>query len=216
MMTVLIRDYYLLYQYGMKAFLRWLLSEKYGESAIFIEDFSDNNVACADIIVVDLCAGEYFTCLYELRMAANALIICVVDKEVSLAEPQPACLRNIVMILRDEPLHLSCEKIIHAMENRVCSPLPLSVMNCYGCRRKAIAFQKLQVIEEIYKGKQISQIAADMNVSDKTVYAHKYLFMRKFFLDNDYELFTLLKRLHNKNPLPPITNKPSSIDDGNQ
>ncbi|WP_407221180.1 LuxR C-terminal-related transcriptional regulator [Enterobacter sp. CPE_E1214] len=46
------------------------------------------------------------------------------------------------------------------------------------------------------------EIAHELNISDKTVFSHKYMLMQKFDLRNDYELIVLLNRLAEKNSAP--------------
>lgn len=48
------------------------------------------------------------------------------------------------------------------------------------------------------------QIADKMMVSNKTVFAHKYMAMKKFNLSSDYELLLLLNKMAEKNDWPNV------------
>ncbi len=46
------------------------------------------------------------------------------------------------------------------------------------------------------------QIAQALEMSEKTVFTHKYMMMQKFNLRSDYELIVLLRRLMEKKSRP--------------
>lgn len=46
------------------------------------------------------------------------------------------------------------------------------------------------------------QIAHALEMSEKTVFTHKYMMMQKFNLRSDYELIVLLRRLMEKKSQP--------------
>lgn len=50
----------------------------------------------------------------------------------------------------------------------------------------------------IYKGESVKNIARQMMLTPKTVYAHKYAVMHKYNLSNEHELLELLNSLLEK------------------
>ena len=52
---------------------------------------------------------------------------------------------------------------------------------------------------EIYKGKTPATIAEDLDITQKTVFTHKYQMMNKFGLTTDFELIRFLHKLVSKN-----------------
>ena len=53
-----------------------------------------------------------------------------------------------------------------------------------------------------YKGLSVIETAHESNISDKTVFTHKYMMMQKFYLRTDCELIMLLNRLAEKDRSP--------------
>ncbi|HGN9285865.1 TPA: helix-turn-helix transcriptional regulator, partial [Klebsiella quasipneumoniae] len=62
--------------------------------------------------------------------------------------------------------------------------------------------QQIRIMICLYEGMSVTQIADELMISEKTVYAHKYMVMSKFNLRNDYELMLLLNKLTKNNDWP--------------
>lgn len=50
----------------------------------------------------------------------------------------------------------------------------------------------------LFKGESVKNIAREMMLTPKTIYAHKYAVMHKFNLSSEHELLELLNRLLEK------------------
>lgn len=210
MINILVRDYYKFYQQGIEALLSFLFLSEYRESVDFYYDLTPSNITRADIIVIDLCAGEQLTCLSELKTAGHALIIGIVDSEFSSRTLLPGCLSHSVIIARSESLAFCFAKIKFAISKKMSFPELPVLKHCTACRVKTFSFQQRQVMEGFYRGENFHQLANKLNVKHSTVFAHKYQVMDKLCLKNDYELYFLLKRLHQKNFFLPGT-EPQSV-----
>ncbi|EPG2868344.1 helix-turn-helix domain-containing protein [Klebsiella pneumoniae] len=68
-------------------------------------------------------------------------------------------------------------------------------MSCCDCQPTRLSPQQIRIMTCLYEGMSVQQIADELMISEKTVYAHKYMVMRKFNLRNDYELMLLLNKL---------------------
>lgn len=131
MINILVRDYYKFYQQGIEALLSFLFLSEYRESVDFYYDLTPSNITRADIIVIDLCAGEQLTCLSELKTAGHALIIGIVDSEFSSRTLLPGCLSHSVIIARSESLAFCFAKIKFAVSKKMSFP-ELPVLNGFA------------------------------------------------------------------------------------
>lgn len=59
---------------------------------------------------------------------------------------------------------------------------------CLWCKHRQMSEYQFRLLEHFHKGKTINEIASDLGVSSKTIFAHKYLVMHKFNLRTDSDL----------------------------
>ncbi|MGM1297125.1 LuxR C-terminal-related transcriptional regulator, partial [Enterobacter hormaechei] len=62
--------------------------------------------------------------------------------------------------------------------------------------------QQIRILVNFYRGLSVVQTAQALEMSEKTVFTHKYMMMQKFNLRSDYELIVLLRRLMEKKSRP--------------
>ncbi|WP_421512490.1 LuxR C-terminal-related transcriptional regulator (plasmid) [Enterobacter sp. JS8-1] len=196
MLKILINESDTMFRHGMKCFLRDLFWQIFRRKTEFIIDYTPGNIADADVIILSMCNGEGYTCFPELRARSKGIIIGLVDE--SQHHRSPFCFKDIVYITRRETLEMTRYKIFSTWNNWLVSKTIPQYINCRGCQHYTLSLQQRDILERIYKGNSIHEIAADMNVTYKTVMAHKYIVMKKFGLKNDYELCTLFGRMQER------------------
>lgn len=74
--------------------------------------------------------------------------------------------------------------------------------NCFDCQHKGLSRQQIRILVNFYRGLSVVQTAQALEMSQKTVFTHKYMLMQKFNLRSDYELIVLLRRLMEKKNRP--------------
>ena len=116
MLKILINDPDLLFRRGMKYFLSDFFCKRFNRHVEFITDYTSENIADADVIILSLCNGERYICLPELRARQKGIIIGLVDEEDD-SRISPSCFADIVYILRREPLSEITRKLTFARQN---------------------------------------------------------------------------------------------------
>lgn len=194
MINVLIKDDNAFYDWSIHTFLTEIVEQEYHKSVHLIRDFTHATVSQADVIMMGMCQGEHFTCHPELHARTKGGIIALMDKKPINITPSPECITDIVYIERRAPLSVIREGIIQVWKLHEES----RSSNCYACRYRALSPQQIRIMAGFYSGKPVSQIALELDVTDKTIFSHKYQMMAKFNLASDYELLKLLDRLYER------------------
>ncbi|MDI3359175.1 LuxR C-terminal-related transcriptional regulator [Lelliottia sp. V89_10] len=198
MINILIRDDNAFYHWSMLTFLTELFSRQYSKKVQLSREFNSEAVSQADMIIMEMYQGEQFTCHPVLHSRTKGVIVGLTDKEPLTIVPSPECMEDIVFIERRAPLDVIHDIIINVWkghEESRCS-------NCYACRHRALSPQQTRIMAGFYCGKSVPQIAHELNLSEKTIFSHKYYMMAKFSLSTDYELIRLLERLHERSLYP--------------
>lgn len=194
MLKILINDPDLLFRRGMKYFLSDFFFKRFNRQVEFNTDYTSDNISDADVIILSLCNGERYICLPELRARKKGIIVGLVDEEDDL-RISPSCFADIVYILRREPLSEITRKLTDAWHKWIEIQEFQGYKSCLGCKHVSLSITQLEIITGLNEGYSFQEIATNMNITYKTVTAHKYLIMRKFCLRNDYDLFRFLGRL---------------------
>lgn len=203
MINILIKDDNAFYHRSLQHFLTELFSQEYHKRVVFTQDFNPLTVSQSDIIIVGMCQGELFTCHPELHSRTKGVVIALMDKTPLNSVPLPECLSDVVYIERRAPLEVIRSNVIHAWT--LFGEAHTS--NCFSCRHRVLSPQQIRIMAGFYQGKAVTQIAHELNVSDKTVFSHKYLMMSKFNLASDHELVKLLEKLHERRLYPHLFNR---------
>lgn len=197
MLKILIHEADVMFRRGMKYFLSDFFCKRFNRQVEFIADYTPENIADADVIILSLCNGERYTCFPELRARRKGIIIGLVD-ENDLRERSPSCFADIVYIIRRAPLSEITHKLTVAWQAWLVSECFPRYKSCLGCKHIRLSLHQREVMTGLYLGRSIQEVAIDMNVTYKTVAAHKYIVMRKLSLKNDYDLFRFLGKLREK------------------
>ncbi|MCU6159180.1 LuxR C-terminal-related transcriptional regulator [Enterobacter bugandensis] len=201
MLNILIKESDLLFQYGLQVFLTDLFQRGFREEVQFSSHFNHQGVSVADIVVLSLCVGEVFTCIPELQSRKKGIVIGLVDDE-SREAMTPSCFEDIILISRRASISKIREIIYFAWYKTQLPGYRWNKNACLDCHHKKLSPQQVRIMASFYKGLSVMEIAHELNISDKTVFTHKYMLMQKFDLRTDYELIMLLNRLAEKNGAP--------------
>lgn len=198
MINVLIKDDNAFFQWALQRLVSELFAREYKKRVKLTLDLNPTTVSQSDMIIVGLRQGEHFTCHPDLRARTKGVIIGLMDKNPVNDVRLPACIADMVYIERRAPIEVIGESIMTAwLRHREAYS-----SNCYSCRHRALSPQQVRIMAGFYGGKTVSQIANELNVSDKTIFSHKYQVMTKFNVSTDYELMRLLERLHERSLYP--------------
>lgn len=198
MLKILINESDVLFCRGMKDFLSELFCKRFNRQVDFLADFTQENIANADVIVLSLCNGERYLCFPELRARRKGIIIGLVDKN-DFQERSPSCFADIVYIVRREPLCAITDKLTVTWEKWLVSEGFPQYRSCLGCKHFILSLQQREIMSGFYYGNTVKDVAKILNIDYKKVAAQKYIVMRKFKLKSDYELFRFLGMLREKN-----------------
>ena len=197
MLKILINESDLMFLSGMKCFLSHFFRIRFGQECEFITDYTVNNIAIADVIILSLCKGERYTCIPELRVRRKGIIIGLVD-DIDNSTKSPYCFSDIVYVSRRASINDITQKLTVAWQKWVMSKNFSRHHSCFGCNHLTLTHQQREIMYRFYQGRTVHQVAKYMNINYKTVTAHKYLVMHKFNLKSDYDLYRFLGMLRDK------------------
>ncbi len=166
---------------------------------VFLQELTEINVTDADIVVLKLSPGEYGTCLPELQKRKKGLVFGLTDKPPDRRLANPSCYQDVILINRNAaPVEI--QNIIRKAWRKYAEQEDKAIKHsCFYCRHKTLSAQQARILALIYKGIPVAEIADALAITGKTVLAHKYMTMKKFELENDYELINFLQRLADRN-----------------
>ncbi|MDY0923345.1 helix-turn-helix transcriptional regulator [Leclercia sp. CFBP8987] len=197
MLKILINEPDAMFRKGMICFLKELFWIKLGRKCEYVTDFTPENIADADVIVLSLRQGERYICFPDLRARRKGIVIGLVD-EADNYHKSPSCFADIIYILRRETLKEISQKITATWRSWLMSEGFSRYKTCSGCRYVTISPQQKEIMAGLYRGLSIQEIAIMLRVTYKTVAAQKYVVMRKYSLKNDHDLLHFLGILRDK------------------
>lgn len=193
MINILIKESDSLFQYGLTSFFNEFFVHE-NQRIDFNFSYTSESVKMADIIVLSLCPGESFICFPELLKRKGGIVIGFIDDEMRVSA-QSSCFQDIIFISRRAPV-TQVRAVLHAAWQRTQREgYRQSSVSCFDCQQQTLTPQQIRIMIGLYKGRSIMQIADELMISDKTVFAHKYIAMRKFNLRSDYELILLVNKM---------------------
>uniref|UniRef100_S0DEB6 Putative transcriptional regulator n=1 Tax=termite gut metagenome TaxID=433724 RepID=S0DEB6_9ZZZZ len=204
MINILLKDNDQFYLQGITQLIVEVLTGKYQSSYRLLHGFTTENIKEADITVMALAHGERQLCVPELRDRTKGIVIGVLDKASRHQRVLPLCFSDCLFIERQ----LSIEEVSLRLNQRLDKYFSQTVeekkQSCYGCIHQRLSPKQSLIMANMFYGKSIVQIAHELNVSDKTIFTHKYLVMKKFNLENDYELQRFMQVLARKSVNPSV------------
>ncbi|MGK1180710.1 helix-turn-helix transcriptional regulator [Klebsiella pneumoniae] len=193
MVNIVIKEPDTLFQRGL-TFLFSDFFSQHNTKVDFNFNFTSESVKVADVIVLALCPGECFICCPELQERKKGIVIGVVDDDTRVTA-LPSCFQDIIFTSRQDSVTRLRTALHGAWLRLQQTNTRQSSMSCCDCQPTRLSPQQIRIMTCLYEGMSVMQIADELMISEKTVYAHKYMVMRKFNLRNDYELMLLLNKL---------------------
>ncbi|EOF9296830.1 helix-turn-helix transcriptional regulator [Enterobacter bugandensis] len=197
MINILIKETDSLFILGIQAFFSDFFARRLNKAVTFLPDYSQENIALAEVIVLSFRKGERYTCFPELRERTKGVIIGLVD-EKETHEQSPTCFADIVYINRHSSMEEWTDKIDTVWKKWRKSPTPLAYPSCLWCKNRQMSNHQLRIMAHIYQGKTVKWISSYLGISTKTIFSQKYLVRHKFNLRNDIELIEFLNVLAEK------------------
>lgn len=200
MLNIAIDDSDSLYRNGMEIFLEELFLKEKKEPVQF-DSLTKSNATQVDVVVISFSAGDEYICQPLLKYRSKpGFIIGIYDGDKSPYHHElPLCIKNIVFINRAESLNMVYEQVVKAWKYNIENPVFLHYNKCLQCKYRALSPQQLTIAKYLLRGNDIVDIAKSLELSVKTVSAHKRLMMSKFNLKSDCELLQFLNNLKKHN-----------------
>lgn len=192
MIKILINESDKYFEDGIMHLLRGMFLYEYGQEVEFLKEFSPYNICNANVILLSLLRGEASTCKKEFRGRTRGVVIGLTDTDAKLYEKTPLCYRDMVFISRRSTRKNMYSGIFKAWGNKNESAHVLPDVLCADCPHVQLSEREYIIAVAMMSGMSTNGIAHKLNVSEKTVYAHKYSMMRKFNIDNKRDLFDFL------------------------
>ena len=143
----------------------------------------------ADFILINVSQWRLYMCqpAYRDRKPGSIIIVFVNESEDIIMEQLPLCYRSLVVVSRLDPVKKIAGKLLHAWLNLQDRVRGFEPSDCVHCDFARITVVQLQVLSFLKKGYSVRQTAKRLDLSAKTIYAHKYNVMKKFSLRGDME-----------------------------
>lgn len=163
----------------------------------FLSGFDSHNLRQADFILINVSQWRLYMCqpAYRDRKPGSIIMVFVNQTDDIMTEQLPVCYRSLVVISRLDSVRTISQKVICswlAFQDRVHA---FSPADCLHCEFARITVVQLQVLSLLKKGYSVRQTAKRLDLSEKTIYAHKYNVMRKFALRGDMEFNAFINDL---------------------
>ncbi|WP_310826844.1 helix-turn-helix domain-containing protein [Pseudenterobacter timonensis] len=192
MINILINEPDRYYRNGLIYLLHDLFLNEYNLEVNFNNKFSHHNIWNAHVILLSLIQGEAFTCKPELKFRNRGIIIGLTDSFSKFHREIPLCYRDIVLIPRQSTQDHIYSTIVQAWnKNNQAFHYPPGY-SCADCPHKMLTVQQYTIALELLEGKSVGSIATKLNISEKTIYNHKYHIMKKFNINNNKDFSSFL------------------------
>lgn len=199
MINILINESDNYYFEGMSSLLRNLFFNNFNRKVIVKKEMTLDNIWNADLIFLPLLKGEVHTCKPELRYRKHAIIIGLIDYDSNRRQKTPLCYRDIILLNRKSSPKKMCSEINFAWNNKMNFSYYLPKSSCVDCQHKVLSERENIIAQNLMAGVSTHIIARKLNISEKTVYAHTYIMMKKFNISSKKDLFSLLIHLRGCN-----------------
>lgn len=163
----------------------------------FLSGFDSHSLKQADFILINVSQWRLYMCqpAYRDRKPGSIIMVFVDEYEDVILKQLPVCYRALIVISRSDSVRALSEKLTRfwlTTQDRVLGFLP---SDCLRCNFARITVVQLQVLSFLKKGYSVRQTAKRLNLSAKTIYAHKYNVMKKFALRGDMEFNAFINDL---------------------
>ena len=184
------------YKFGLLGLLHEVI-ERHTDQKIHLLG-SGQKLSRADIIIRAYPAGAETLCHPELiERKPGSLLVGIYDGDIQTLNSSlmPHCFDNAIFIHRTEPTKRLVNRILFAwMRAKMKIDGKTGCRKgCRDCKSVELSLQEIKIISYISQGFTIARIANILDLSVKTVSAHKRRVMRKFNIKSNVELITLCK-----------------------
>lgn len=163
----------------------------------FLSGFDSQNLRKADIILVSVSQWRLYMCqpAFRDRKPGSIIIVFVDDVEDIVIGQLPVCYRSLLIITHADSILAISKRITRFWLENQDKLQGFSASDCLHCEYARITVVQLQVLSFFKKGYSVGQTAKRLNLSAKTIYAHKYNVMKKFALKGDMEFNAFINDL---------------------
>lgn len=164
----------------------------------FLSGFDSESLQKANFILINVSQWRLFMCqpAYRHRRPGSVILVFVNHIDSIISGQLPDCYQSLVLLTRSDSVRKVREKITAAWlitnNEETATFMP---SNCERCNYARISLIQLQVMSFLKRGYSVSQTAKRLDLSIKTIYAHKYNVMRKFDLKGNRDFYSFLKDL---------------------
>ncbi|HAT8012231.1 helix-turn-helix transcriptional regulator [Citrobacter rodentium] len=160
-------------------------------------DYSISGVRRADIIIMSSTPALPCLCLPNFRFRQpHSLVIVFNDRHSNFrSHTCAACNSGVLLLNHKKPIGLirtRLEQTIKAVSMEDISCTPGDYLSCRHCR---LSKKQLQVIQYMRQGYNVQRIAKLMNVSAKTIHAHKYRIMQRIGTKGNVRLYNFINSI---------------------
>jgi len=169
-----------------------------GARVIFLTGADSNSLQQADLNIINVSQWRLFMCqpAYRFRKPGSLLLVFTDSVNDIKSETLPVCYQTLTVIGRKETIRQVRDKIARAwLKAQDEGTTPYRPTDCVECSYSRISLVQLQVLSFLKKGKSVRQIAQILDLSIKTIYAHKYNVMKKFDIKGEKEFHSFLNDL---------------------
>lgn len=162
----------------------------------FNEDFTEENITKADVIVMSFAKGETSIChnILQCRKKNSLIVGLYTGVKGSYANELPLCLSGTIFINRNESAAIAKKLITSGLGLLKLEHECEIKRSCQNCQYHTLSHQQIIIAAYIHSGKDMKLITQRLNISRKTVSAYKRSIMFKFNLNSNYELLIFLNR----------------------
>lgn len=166
-------------------------------SVKFLSGSVDDRLQKADLILINFSKWRLYMChpAYRNRKPGSAIIVFVDKRDEIVASQLPVCYQSLIVFSHKDSVRLISEKITEVLLTTEGRTRGYVHTDCLNCNYSHITVVQLQVLSLLKKGYSADHAAKRLNLSSKTIYAHKYNVMRKFSLKGDKEFNAFINDL---------------------
>jgi DNA-binding CsgD family transcriptional regulator len=195
MLKIVFDETDLIYRQGMEALFNQIPLDG-GDGGVEFNSLTTISAMIADVVVKSFVPGEEYTCQSILKFRTRPGIIIGLHERKSVPRPSdlPLCITNITFVRRADSLSKVTGQIIQAWKERNVKSSNMPWLKCIECKCRKLTLQQQEIIKCMLDNKDTPDTAELLDISSKTVSAHKRTIMNKFNLKSNCEVLQLFNK----------------------
>ncbi|KAF6661931.1 LuxR family transcriptional regulator [Pantoea sp. EKM101V] len=163
----------------------------------FLSGFNSCSLKQADFILINVSQWRLYMCqpAFRDRKPGSIIMVFVDEYEDVILNQLPVCYRSLLVIPRSDSVCTISRNLTRFWLTTQDRGPGFQPSDCLRCDFARITVVQLQVLSFLKKGYSVRQTAKRLDLSAKTVYAHKYNVMKKFALRGDMEFNAFINDL---------------------